>query len=72
MATILDTVRNFIERLSPNPVCDACITERLQLSAISLANRKARELAGSNGFERSMDVCALCGAPRTVIRRRGA
>jgi hypothetical protein len=70
MVTVLDMVRGFIERLSPEPVCDDCIAERLRLSATSQANKTTRELAGMNGFERKRDVCSLCGAPRTVIRRR--
>jgi hypothetical protein len=65
-------VRGFVERLSPEPVCDDCIAERLRLSDTSQANKKTRELAGSDGFERLQDVCSLCGAPRKVIRRRAA
>jgi len=70
MTSVLDKVRGLIERLSPEPVCDECVAERLQLATISQANKKTRELAGSHGFERKLDVCSLCGAPRTVIRRR--
>lgn len=72
MATVLDLVRGFIERLSPEPVCDDCIAARLRLSDTSLANKKTRELAGMGGFERMHHVCSLCGAPRKVIRRRVA
>ncbi len=68
--TILDTVRGLVERLSPEPVCDECIAGRLGLASTSQANKKSRELAGTNGFERKLDVCSLCGAPRTVIRLR--
>lgn len=70
MASVLDKVRGLIERLSPEPMCDECVAERLQLSTISQANKKTRELAGSHGFEWKLDVCSLCDAPRTVIRRR--
>ncbi len=70
MASVLDKVRWLIERLSPESVRDECVAERLQLSTISQANKKTRELAGSHGFERKLDVCSLYGAPRTVIRRR--
>lgn len=69
MATVLDIVRGFVELLSPERVCDDCIAERLRLSATRQANKKTRELAGMNGFERKLDVCSQCGAPRTVIRR---
>ncbi|RYY28428.1 MAG: hypothetical protein EOP62_04340 [Sphingomonadales bacterium] len=70
MATVLDMVRGFVERLSPQPVCDNCIAERLRLSDTSLANKKVRGLAGNGGFEREQSICSLCGAPRTVTRRR--
>lgn len=66
--TVLDQVRRLIERLSPEPVCDDCIAERLGLSVRQHANRKTRELAGRGGFERRIDACSLCGATRTVIR----
>lgn len=70
MESVLDKVRGLIERLSPEPVCDECVAGRLQLSTISQANKKTGELAGSHGFEQKLDVCSLCGATRTVIRRR--
>ncbi len=72
MATVLEMVRGFVERLSPEPVCDNCVAERLRLSDISLANKKVRELAGSGGFERTQSICSLCGAPRIVTRRARA
>ena len=69
MSTVLAKVRALIERLGPEPVCDDCITERLGLSVRQHANHKTRELAGSDGFERRLDVCALCGTTKTVIRK---
>jgi len=68
--TVLDRVRGLIERLSPDPICDDCITERLGLSVRQHAHHKTRELAGSNGFERGKDACAICGETKEVIRRR--
>ncbi|MEP9403648.1 hypothetical protein [Sphingomonas sp. VNH70] len=51
--TVLDQVRALIERLSPEPVCDDCITERLALSVRQHANIKTRELKGRRvGIER--------------------
>ena len=67
--TVLDQVRAMIERLSPEPVCDDCIADRLKLSVRQHANHKTRELAGSDGFERRIDACSLCGAIKKVIRR---
>jgi hypothetical protein len=69
MTTILDRVRALIERLSPEPICDDCITERLALSVRQQANHETRELAGTNGFERRLDACAICGTTKKVIRR---
>jgi hypothetical protein len=67
--TVLDQVRALIERLSPEPVCDDCVTEKLDLSVRQHANHKTRELAGAAGFERRKDVCAICGDTKIVIRR---
>lgn len=67
--TILDEVRAFIARLSPQPVCDDCIAERLQLTLRQHADWKVRELAGSEGFERRKAECSLCGSTKLVIRR---
>lgn len=67
--TILDEVRAFVSRLSPDPVCDDCIAERLGLTVRQHANHKTRELAGSGGFERRKSYCSLCGGEKMVIRR---
>lgn len=55
MTTVLSQVRALIERLSPEPICDDCITERLALSVRQHANHKSRELAGTSGFERKQE-----------------
>jgi hypothetical protein len=67
--TVLEQVRSFVSRLAPEPVCDDCITERLNLSVRQHANHKTLELAGSPGFERRKGRCTLCGADKLVIRR---
>ena len=67
--TVIDDVRNLIAQLSPGPVCDDCIADRLQLSVRQQANHKTRELAGVDGFERRKGSCSLCGADKLVIRR---
>jgi hypothetical protein len=67
--TVLDRVRGLIERLAPEPACDDCIARKLELPQSSQANLAVRELAGSEGFERRIDKCALCGTDRTVTRR---
>lgn len=72
MTTVLNRVRALIERLSPAPICDDCIAERLALSVRQHANHKTRELAGTDGFERRLDPCAICGTTKKVIRRVGS
>jgi hypothetical protein len=66
--TVLDRVKALIERLSPDPICDDCIAERLGLTVRQHANHKTRELAGTGGFERRLAPCAICGEPKKVIR----
>jgi len=68
--TVLDQVRGLIERLSPEPICDDCISERLGLSVRQHANHKTRELVGTRGFERQKDACSICGGDKKVIRYR--
>lgn len=67
--TVIDDVRALIDRLSPEPICDDCIADRLKLSVRQHANHKTRELAGSNGFERRKDICSMCFGEKLVIRR---
>jgi len=69
---VLDDVRRLVGGLSPSPVCDDCITERLQPSVRQHANQKTRELAGQDGFERLKSECSLCGANKLVILKRRA
>ena len=67
--TILDDVRAFVSRLSPDAVCDDCIADRLDLSVRQHANHKTRELAGTGSFERRKGSCSLCGSDKLVIRK---
>lgn len=66
---VVDQVRRLVDRLSPEPICDDCIGERLGLSAREDGARAASELAGSDGFERRKAACALCRETRPVIAR---
>ncbi len=68
--TVFERVKALIERLSPEAICDDCITERLDLTVRQHANHKSRELAGQAGFERARGECSLCGDRKLVIRRR--
>jgi hypothetical protein len=65
----LESVGAFITRLSPHPVCDGCITKRLDLPNRQSTGQRTRELAGSNGYERRRDICSLCFGEVIVIRR---
>jgi len=65
----LARVRGLIERLAPQPICDDCIAEKLDLAWTSQANQAAREMAGGEGFERRSDICSICCAPRVVTRK---
>jgi len=67
--SVLDDVARFVSRLSPEPVCDDCITAKLELNGRQHANLKTRQLSGSDGFERRKHVCSLCGETKLVIRR---
>ena len=68
-STILERVRGLIERLTPQPICDECVAEKLDLPWTAQTNQAARELAGVDGFERRSDICAICGRPRVVVAR---
>ncbi|MFL6850423.1 MAG: hypothetical protein ACJ8EH_06150, partial [Sphingomicrobium sp.] len=67
--TVLDEVRAFVGRLAPDPVCDDCIADRLNLPVRKEANHKSRELAGHSGFKREKAYCSLCGTRKLVIRK---
>lgn len=66
---ILEQVRALIERLSPHPVCEDCITQRLELGERKRVDQKAHELIGTPGFEWYIDVCSLCSITKKVIRK---
>lgn len=66
---MVDRVHAFISRLSPSPVCDACVAERLGLRDTRAANIKVREVVGTGGYERRRDICSLCFNERLVTRR---
>lgn len=66
--TVLDRVRDFIVRRSPDAVCDDCIAQHVGITPRQHANHKSRELAGALGFERREGRCSVCGADKKVIR----
>ena len=64
-------IERLIVRLEGAAVCDACVTERLSLSAPAQAHAVTRALGGERGYERRKDQCALCGTTKTVVRHAG-
>lgn len=68
--TRLQDVEKLVARLSPEPVCDPCLSTTLGISGLEHAYYAARELAGTNGYTRSKEACCLCGETRMVIARR--
>lgn len=66
--TVKDEVAALVTRLAGEPICDDCIAETLALPTRSQASRRTRELAGTRGYERSIDPCSICGTAKKVIR----
>ena len=66
--TVLEQVRKFVARLSPDAVCDDCISDKLSLSARQHVNLKTSELAGTQGFERHKGNCSICLNEKLVLR----
>ena len=65
-----DQVRRMIERLAPEPICDDCIADNLELADGQSVAQASRELAGQDGFERARDRCTICGLSKLVTRKR--
>ncbi len=69
MTTILDNIRRLVERLAPAPVCDDCLTERVDPTATEDIRTAIGELTVTRGFDRIRDACSLCGEHKMVIRK---
>ena len=67
MATI-DRVMGLIMRLSPDAICENCIEEKLGLPAQQNAGQSSRQLTVTMGFERRVEMCAICDENKQVIR----
>lgn len=68
MMTVLEQVRQLIERIAPKALCDDCIASRLKLTIRQHANHKTRKLAKEFAFERRRGACSSCGDTKLVIR----
>lgn len=64
-------VEALIRRMDGAPLCDACITDRLDLSSVAQASVATSAAGGTAGFERMKVPCSLCGETRPVIRHKG-
>lgn len=70
MTALTEHVRALVMRLAPDPICDACVAERLGLESAGRANPATRLVGGVEGFERRRDICSLCYGERLVTRWR--
>lgn len=66
--TIAGQIEQLIENLNGSPICDDCITDRLNLSVRSQANVVTRELGHREKFDRTKTSCGHCGALKTAIQ----
>ncbi|MDO7843575.1 hypothetical protein [Sphingomonas immobilis] len=66
---VRDEVLALIERLSPSPICDDCVAEKLNLPTRQQASYRTRLLAGSKGIERRRDICSICYGEKLVSRQ---
>ncbi|WP_034161487.1 hypothetical protein [Sphingomonas sp. ERG5] len=66
---MINDILKLIERLAPDPVCDDCIAERLQLADLQKVRIATNALAGTSRFERCSDTCALCDHKKLATRR---
>lgn len=65
----LEQVRRHIARLTPAGICDDCLAGAVGLTARADARKLARELLGTNGFERSNGKCCMCNAAKATTRK---
>lgn len=71
MTVMLDTIRRLVERLSPAPICGACIARHLDLAVDDSLHADLGELAVERGFDRERGPCSLCDEHGPVILKQG-
>lgn len=69
-ATIADRIEALVKRMDGAPVCDDCITDRLDLSSIAQATVITHAVSGTGGFERLKAACDLCAKTKLVVRHK--
>ncbi|WP_157098855.1 hypothetical protein [Novosphingobium rosa] len=70
MATMLETIRWLVERLSPSPVCAACVGRHLNLPIDDALHADLGELTVERDFASQRDACGLCGGHGPVILKQ--
>ncbi|NVO54592.1 hypothetical protein HW561_02165 [Rhodobacteraceae bacterium B1Z28] len=65
--TVFDDVKELVQSISPQCICDDCITQKLNLSVRQHANHKSRALAELADFNRANQICSICGAQKLSI-----
>jgi hypothetical protein len=70
--TVLDQVETLLANIAPEPMCDACIAKKLNLSISQHANHKTRELEKLSKYDRRMGLCTICGSTKKVICKMGS
>ena len=68
--TIAGQIEQLIGNLGGSPICDDCVTDRLNLSVRSQANVVTRELGQREEFTRAKTLCGQCGVLKTAIQIR--
>ncbi|SEK02156.1 hypothetical protein SAMN05518849_12827 [Sphingobium sp. AP50] len=65
-----DRIEKLIGRLAPEPVCDDCLAERLDLG-LEEVRQQIHALTGTRSHERTTARCTLCGSSKIGTRRIG-
>jgi len=66
---ILDRIRQFVERVAPLPICEACLAGHLDGLSEQEVHLRVSELAVERGFDRARAPCGLCGNERLVVEK---
>ena len=64
---VMERVRDFVVAKWPDPVCDDCIADALELAANHVEHRTG-ELAELPRFFRERRGCSICSQIKEVIR----
>jgi len=65
---VAQRINDFITSLRPKAVCDRCIVEALDLTALAHSQQVTAALGTTSDFVRESGLCSRCKNERTVIR----